>query len=96
MAGFCCDFYCDAYASLILSICYSYFSIVIVAGIMLDGILFESPRFLLTNIVNVEAATKVMNKVSLANGEGNFTYTLVSENPRKKGIWSLKDIFELN
>ena len=53
----------------------------------------ESPRFLLTNAVNVEAATKAMNQISLTNGEGEFSYRLRSESERKKGFWALRGIF---
>ena len=53
----------------------------------------ESPRFLLTNAVNVEAATKAMNQISLTNGQGEFSYRLRSESEKKKGFWAVREIF---
>ena len=58
---------------------------------LLLGYILESPRFLLTNAVDVEAATKVIKKISVINGEGDFSYTLMSENTRNRGL-SLRDI----
>ena len=52
----------------------------------------ESPRFLLTNQANIKASTKVIEKISLWNGEVDFKYSLVSENIKKqKSIW--KDLW---
>ena len=56
--------------------------------------IFESPRFLLTNRINVEAATEVMEKIFLINGKGNFAYKLVSENLKINDTANLRDIFQ--
>ena len=53
----------------------------------------ESPRFLLVNIRNIKECEKIMNKISLMNGEGPFTYSLKSENNRKNISVSIKDIY---
>ena len=53
----------------------------------------ESPRFLLTNSVNIEKCTKALNKISLMNGEGHFSYSLESENKRKYITVTFKDIY---
>ena len=58
-------------------------SLVLLQAFLMDYI-FESPRFLLTNLVDVEGATKVMTKISLINGVGEFPYTLVSENSSRR------------
>ena len=52
----------------------------------------ESPRFLLTNQANIKASTKVIEKISLWNGEGDFKYSLVSENIKKQKRISWKDL----
>ena len=52
----------------------------------------ESPRFLLSNAFDIEGCTKALNKISLMNGEGNFTYSLISENT-KRSPFSIREIF---
>ena len=61
------------------------YTILISAGILLLELYLlayvaESPRFLLTNIFDVKGCQKVMNRISLINGEGNFLYILNTEN----------------
>ena len=73
------------------------YTILISAGILLLEIYLlayvaESPRFLLTNIFNVKGCQKLMNRISLINGEGNFSYTLISENTNKLKL-SIGDLF---
>ena len=41
----------------------------------------ESPRFIITNLGDIEAATTVMKDISSINGAGDFPYTLETENP---------------
>ena len=53
----------------------------------------ESPRFLLVNVRKIEECKKVLNKISLMNGEGPFSYSLESENNRKIIQVSIKDIY---
>ena len=53
----------------------------------------ESPRFLLVNIRNIEECKSVLNRISLMNGEGPFSYSLESENNRKNVLVSVKDIY---
>ena len=53
----------------------------------------ESPRFLLVNVRNIEECKKVLNKISLMNGEGHFSYSLESEINRKIIPVSIKDIY---
>ena len=52
----------------------------------------ESPRFLVSNAGDIEACTKVLNKISLMNGEGQFLYLLKSENPQKRLVNIFKDV----
>ena len=56
----------------------------------------ESPRFLLTNLANVHATTKVLNKISLLNGKGIFQRQLVSANTRNLSLLSVQDICRYN
>ena len=53
----------------------------------------ESPRFLLVNVVNIKQCKNILNKISLINGEGSFTYALISENNRRDISASIKDIY---
>ena len=53
----------------------------------------ESPRFLLTNKVNIKAATKVINRISLCNTQESFKYSLLSENIKKQESVYFQDIF---
>ena len=43
----------------------------------------ESPRFLLVNVRNIEECKKVLNNISLMNGEGHFSYSLESKTTEK-------------
>ena len=53
----------------------------------------ESPRFLLVNVRKIEECKKALNKISLMNGEGHFSYSLESENNRKIISPSFKDVY---
>ena len=53
----------------------------------------ESPRFLVSNVVSIEKCQKALNRISLMNGEGRFSYSLESENKRKYFTVSIKDIY---
>ena len=54
---------------------------------------YESPRFILTNLADVPAATQVIKEISLINGVGIFPYTLKSENLNTKRSLTVRDIF---
>ena len=41
---------------------------------------FESPRFLITNLVDIQGATKVIEEIAKINGVKEFSYELKSEN----------------
>ena len=74
------------------------YNLLIYAGLLLVeffllNYLHESPRFLLANAVNIEKCTNVMNSISRMNGEGDFLYTLKSENIKRKFTRSIKDVF---
>ena len=68
-------------------------AIILLIEIYLLAYIEESPRFLLTNAVDVQACYKALDRISLINGEGNFTYNLVSDNTRKYMSLSIGDIF---
>ena len=54
--------------------------------------IYESPRYLVTNKVDIEAAISVLKKISLINGEGDFRYSIISENFNKKASRSINAI----
>ena len=65
---------------------------VLLVEIGLLSLVHESPRFLLTNLGDVEAATEVMEKISQANGMGEFGYQLKTEKREGKDtgtIWNM-------
>lgn len=56
----------------------------------------ESPRFLVTNLVDIEAASKVLNKISEINGCQYFSHRIVSENIHLMPSVSIKDMWRRN
>ena len=67
---------------------------------MLEALLIpyivESPRFLVTNLVDIEAASKVLNKISEINGCQYFSHRIVSENIHLMPSVSIKDMWRRN
>ena len=62
----------------------------LVLELLLLRYVFESPRFLLTNASDVQAATFIMNKISVINRVGELKYTLISENTTENASSSLR------
>ena len=67
-------------------------SVLILAQVFLMGYVYESTRYLVTNKVDIEAAISVLREISLINGEGDFRYSIISENFNKKASRSIRAI----
>ena len=68
---------------------------ILVLECLLLPFVYESPRFLLTNLGDVKASTEVIKKISMINGIDDFPYTLKSENTSpSKSFGSVLAMFE--
>ena len=68
-------------------------AVLLLLQVFLMSYVVESPRFLATNQGNIEAATKVIQKISIMNGEGTFKYAIISENSRSTRSMPIKELF---
>ena len=69
-------------------ITWRYLVIVSAASLLIQASLmrytYESPRYLATNKVDIEATINILKKISIINGENEFQYSIMSENANRR------------